>query len=76
MHHKLFDRGVFTIDQELKLLVSEDAYGNNGFDEWLMRFHGKEIATPIRPQYKPHDDFILWNVREVFKGAGRYLQED
>lgn len=76
MHHKLFDRGVFTIDQELKVLVSEDAYGNNGFDEWLMRFHGREIAAPIRPRYKPHDDFISWHVREVFKGSGRYFQED
>lgn len=75
MHHKLFDRGVFTIDRELKMLVSEDAYGNNGFDEWLMKYHGKVIAKPIRPQYKPLEDFVLWHVREVFKGVGRYTQE-
>lgn len=56
MHHKLFDRGVFTISQELKILVSEDAHGSKGFDDWLMKFHGQAISKPIRPEYKPRED--------------------
>src|SRR5690606_30440499 len=31
LHHKLFDRGVFTIDQDNILLVSEYANGNREF---------------------------------------------
>jgi len=38
-HHKLFDRGLFTLSQERELLVAEKAHGTNGFQEWLMRYH-------------------------------------
>jgi len=43
MHHKLFDRGVFTLNEDRVLLVAEEANGSKGFDEWLMRFHEKQI---------------------------------
>jgi len=73
LHHKLFDRGVFTISPTLEMLVSEEAYGSNGFDEWLMRYHGKPVRAPIRPEYAPRDLFLGWHVREVFRGQSRYL---
>jgi putative restriction endonuclease len=72
LHHKLFDRGVFTISQERVMLVAEDAHGSKGFDEWLMRYHGTEIRQPIHPQYQPKDLFLGWHIREVFRGPARY----
>ena len=45
LHHKLFDRGVFMLSKELKIFVSDDAHGSVGFDEWLMRFHGKKSTS-------------------------------
>jgi putative restriction endonuclease len=72
LHHKLFDRGVFTISGERELLVAEQAHGTSGFDEWLMRFHGSKVRTPIHPLYAPKDHFLGWHVREVFKGPARY----
>jgi putative restriction endonuclease len=72
MHHKLFDRGVFTLTKSKQLLVAEAAHGTNGFNEWLMKFHGKHIREPIHPNYQPDYDFIHWHVREVFKGPERY----
>lgn len=72
LHHKLFDRGVFTITEERELLVAELAHGSNGFDEWLMRFHGKKLRAPVHPLYKPEESYIQWHVREVFKGPARY----
>lgn len=72
MHHKLFDRGVFTITSSKELLVAEEANGTNGLEEWLMRYHGKKIRPPIHPDYQPKDLFIDWHVREVFKGPARY----
>ena len=71
LHHKLFDRGVFTLSLKLKILVSEYAYGSVGFDEWLMKFHNKEINFPQRRAYHPHKDFIDWHLREVFKWPNR-----
>lgn len=72
IRHKLFDRGVFTITPSRKILVAEQAHGTIGFDEWLMRFHGKDLRNPIRPEYYPKDSYVNWHVREVFHGPARY----
>ena len=73
LHHKLFDRGVFTLNESKELLVAEEAYGTTGFQEWLLRYHGKPIRDPISPFYQPKEAFLHWHVREVFKGKPRYL---
>ena len=73
LHHKLFDRGAFTLSNQLAILVSEDADGSVGFQEWLMRFHGEQISFPQRRPYYPEVEFIGWHVREVFKGDYREL---
>lgn len=72
LHHKLFDRGVFTITGDREMLVAEEAHGTQGFEEWLMRFHGRRIRDPIRPIYQPKRTFTEWHIREVFKGPARY----
>ena len=71
MHHRLFDRGVFTLSSNLEVLVSEYANGTTGFDEWLMNFHGKEINFPQRQEYYPNDEYLRWHLKEVFKGPYR-----
>ena len=73
LHHKLFDRGAFALSVHLEVLVSDDAHGTVGFQEWLMRFHGQQINFPQRQSYYPHESFIGWHVREVFKGDYREL---
>ena len=73
LHHKLFDRGVFTITANRELLVAEAAHGTRGFDDWLMRYHGERLRGPVRPEYSPEASFIHWHVREVFRGPARYL---
>ena len=73
LHHKLFDRGVFRLSNQLEILVSEYANGSVGFEEWLMRFHRKKINFPQKQSYYPKMDFIDWHVREVFKGDYREL---
>lgn len=73
LHHKLFDRGAFTLSQQLEILVSDDVHGSVGFQEWLMRFHGEQISFPQRQPYYPEVEFIGWHVREVFQGDHREL---
>ena len=73
LHHKLFDRGAFTLSQRLEVLVSDDAHGTVGFEEWLMNFHGITINFPQRQSYYPDEDFIGWHIKEVFKGEYREL---
>ena len=71
LHHKLFDRGAFTISDKTKVIVSETAHGTHGMDEWLLAFHGKDIRPPQRPSYYPEPKFVNWHVKEVFKGLER-----
>jgi putative restriction endonuclease len=66
LHHKLFDRGAFTISEDMKLKVSEIAHGTTGFKEWLLDFHDKVIRPPQRQSYYPGPHFVQWHVREVF----------
>ena len=73
MHHKLFDRGAFTLSKRLDILVSDDAHGTKGFKEWLKDFHTQKINFPQRQSYYPEVEFIGWHVREVFQGDYREL---
>lgn len=73
LHHKLFDRGAFTLSEQLEILVSDEAHGSVGFQEWLKKFHGEKIKLPQRQRYYPEVKFIGWHVREVFKGDYREL---
>jgi putative restriction endonuclease len=72
LHHKLFDRGAFTVSPELRIEVSDRAHGSHGFKEWLYAFHGKSLSPPQRPNFYPEPEFVQWHVREVFQGEARY----
>ncbi len=72
LHHKLFDRGAFTIGEESRIVVSEDAHGSTGLKEWLLEFHGQALRKPQRPSYYPEQEFAKWHLSEVFRGPGRY----
>jgi putative restriction endonuclease len=71
MHHKLFDRGVFTLSGKMKVIVSESANGTKGFQEWVIAFHGSSIRAPQRPNYYPDKVAVEWHVSEVFQSPGR-----
>ncbi|MBU1171854.1 MAG: HNH endonuclease [Proteobacteria bacterium] len=72
LHHKLFDRGAFTLSDNMKIIVSDRAHGTGGFEEWLMAYHGKKLIQPQRPSFFPEPQFVSWHIREVFQGDGRH----
>jgi putative restriction endonuclease len=49
LHHKTFDLGAFTLNYEGMLLVSDQANGTAGFEEALLRYHGKPVRSPRIP---------------------------
>jgi putative restriction endonuclease len=73
LHPKTFDLGAFTLSPQGVLLVSDQAHGTAGFEEALLRHHGKEVRPPQRPEFQPEAAFLGWHGREVFKGAARHL---
>lgn len=73
LHQRLFDRGAFSLSEQLKILVSDEANGSEGFQEWLMRFHGQRLKFPQRLSYYPDEKYVSWHVKEVFQGDYREL---
>jgi len=75
VHHKAFDLGAFTIYPDRMLLVSGQARGQRGFDEWLLKFHGQPIRRPKQESHLPSGPFLDWHQREVFKRPARELSQ-
>ena len=71
LHHKLFDRGAFTLSQDKIILVSDKANGTESFQQWLMQYHGEKIRFPQREQFMPDLNFTSWHTKEVFQGTYR-----
>lgn len=71
MHHKLLDFGAIGISSDRKVLVSENARGSEGFDDWVMRFNGANLASPVNPDYESGGEYIDWHSEQVFKGPAR-----
>jgi len=71
LHHKLFDRGAFTVDANRCVAVSEKAYGSDGFVEHLGRFHRKPILKPTRESYKARTEYLEWHLSQVFLPPSR-----
>ncbi len=74
LHHKLFDRGTFSISNDMKIYISNLVYGVVGFDDWLKDFHGKFLIKPQHPKYYPNPEYLYWHKKNVFKGEPRYVQ--
>ncbi len=73
LHHRLLDRGAFTLADagETLVEVAEDAHGGEGFERWLLAFHGRPIARPVSPDYRVAEPSVAWHRREVFHGPAR-----
>lgn len=72
LHHKLFDRGSFTLSNKLEVLVSDKANGSS-LVHCLVQYHGKTLHYPQSIRYTPQHEYLSWHIREVFQGKCRYL---
>lgn len=70
-HHKLFDRGAFTINENLQILVSEHMTGSDCLEEVILRFHIKPIQKTTRMEYKPAEEHLRWHRDKIFKERPR-----
>ncbi len=75
LHHRLFDRGAYTLratsETERLVEVAEGAHGGEGFERWLLDFHRRPIAKPVSETYRVLESFMGWHHREVFRGPAR-----
>jgi putative restriction endonuclease len=76
LHHRLFDRGAFTVQPAtrkaeqgpMEVLVSDLTAGTRGLQESLMRFHGSGLLLPEKEDQRPESAHLLWHRKEVFRG--------
>ncbi|WP_244847618.1 phosphorothioated DNA-binding restriction endonuclease [Caballeronia sp. SL2Y3] len=73
LHHKLFDIGAFTLGDERRVLVSEEAHGTEQFEHTLLRHHGSRLNAPVRAEHHPSSQFVAWHRTQVFRGQPRPL---
>ena len=67
LHHKLLDRGAFTLSPAFEIVVSDLVNGGPATQEALMRFHGTEMKLPRKSVSRPDATFVEWHRREVFR---------
>lgn len=74
LHHKLFDLGAFTVTPgHLRIQFSQRAIAGDRSANGELRHHGHVLIAPQQPSMKPGDQFLEWNLRNVFKEPGRAL---
>lgn len=72
LHHKLFDRGAFTVgSDDYQIRISDLGSGGEGFRRWLLDFEKQTIAAPVREDMRPKATFLEWHQGEVFRGQMR-----
>jgi putative restriction endonuclease len=67
LHHKLFDRGAFTIlPDSYRVKVSQRVAGS-GKEDWLSKFNDKKIAIPSDYNLRPDSSYVKWHFNEVYQ---------
>ena len=69
LHHRLFDKGAFTLSPSTQFVVTTQATGP-GFEETLGRFHSRPITLPAARDDGPDPLYSGWHTREVFFSPG------
>ncbi len=65
--HRAFDRGLISIDEDFKVLISTK-FSENKTDYSLTQFRGKQIQLPIEQRFYPSYENIRWHNLNIFKG--------
>ena len=64
--HKCFDKGLLSIDDNYKVLISTNIKDEN-LRNYLHEFEGKKISLPVRKEYYPDKELLKKHRETVFK---------
>ena len=65
LHHRLFDRGAFTLLSDRRVVVAKSLSGK-GMQHSLGQFDSKTIILPASEDHFPDPKFLSWHQKEVF----------
>ena len=67
LHHRLLDKGAFTVLPDLRVFVSPSISGN-GLDYTLGQFNRKRLRIPQNTEFpRPSEEFLTWHGSQVFR---------
>lgn len=69
LHDRAFDRGLFTLDSDLRVVLSHglyDAVPRDVYSECFLKYDGKRIALPDRG--RPSEAYLAYHRDEIFVG--------
>ena len=70
LHHRLFDRGAFTVVGDFRVVVATHVAGA-GLQDALGRFNRERLQViPEFGDLRPHRQYLSWHAREVFRAPG------
>jgi putative restriction endonuclease len=70
-HHVALDRGALSLDDGLRVLVSQHAHGHTQTEALLLRFAGEPLRRPQHGAPVPHPPYLGWHRAQVFRGPAR-----
>lgn len=70
-HHRIFDSGAISLDDDLTVLVSQDVHGAAGVDRLILNYHGAPLIGPQRGAPHVAVDHVQWHRSEVFRRPSR-----
>ena len=65
-HHWAFDRGWFSINDDFRILVSNDLRERSPNAKPMEEFHGERLLVPIQEKYMPRPEALRWHRENVF----------
>lgn len=68
-HHKAFDLGAFTVEDDLAVSVSEEVNGDG--EDVLLKKEPLKVGTPACKEDRPKSEFLSWHREQVFRGRAR-----
>mgnify|MGYP002640808873 CR=1 FL=1 len=71
LHHSAFDRGAFTLSDDLHIQVSQDLTGHDMVRRMITDLHGNPLTPPQSADLLPETGFVNWHRKNVFRAPGR-----
>ncbi|MBN3949436.1 MAG: HNH endonuclease [Nostoc sp. NMS7] len=66
-HHWAFDRGWFAVDEQYKIIVSNDLEEASPHAKPMKDFHGETIVLPNTEQHFPELEALQWHRQNIFQ---------
>jgi putative restriction endonuclease len=70
-HHRIFDSGAITLDDDRTVLVSQDVHGAAEVNRLILNYHGAPLIGPQRGAPPVAVDHAQWHRAEVFRRPSR-----